>query len=77
MIKKIFSTGIVAIALFGSVASAHAQPNPPPAGTKKSCKLGRTTIDHGGKITGTAIGKNGKQIKVSFACNDGKIVVIG
>jgi hypothetical protein len=76
MFRKLIIGSAVALTLFAPVA-AHAQQSAPPGTPKKSCTVGRTTVDHGGSITGTAIGRGGKKIKVRFACNDGKIVVIG
>jgi hypothetical protein len=75
MFRKFILSSALALTLLAPVA-VHAQPNTPPATEKKSCTVGRTTVKHGSSITGTAIGRGGKQIKVRFACNDGKITII-
>lgn len=75
MFRKLMLTSAIALTLLAPVA-AHAQPNTPPAGSKKACTVGKTTVKHGSSITGTAIGRGGRQIKVRFACNDGKVTII-
>lgn len=76
MFRKLILCSALALTLLVPIA-AHAQPNTPPANEKKSCTVGKTTVKHGSSITGTAIGRGGKQVKVRFACNDGKITIIG